>query len=148
MDVKASRVESITRLKFEHSAHMAENALHYLNAVNNDEQYPAARCALSKNVYMYQRFSSFAVKSMNRANMAVQEQIAGDVVNSTILLLKLESAQFNENRLRCGSGMNLSPLMVRNYVMMPILSSTIVSTRHPSPNETLFGNVMWLGTAG
>jgi hypothetical protein len=101
VDVKAGRVESITRLKFEHSAHMAENALHYLNAVNNDEQYyPIARCALSKNVYMYQHLSSSAVKFMNRANMAVQEQTAGDVVNSTILLLKLESAQFNENKTK------------------------------------------------
>jgi hypothetical protein len=38
--MKAGRVESITCLKFEYSAHMADNELHYLNVVNNDEQYP------------------------------------------------------------------------------------------------------------
>jgi hypothetical protein len=93
--MKASLMESFTRLKFEHSAHMADKALHYLNAVNDDEQYPTA---ISKDVYMYQRSSSSAVKSMNRANMAVQEKTAVDVVNSTILLLKLESVQFNKNK--------------------------------------------------
>ncbi len=95
---KASLMESITWLKFEHSSHVSDKALHYLNVVNDDEQYPTARCAISKCVYMYQRSSSSAVESMNRANMAVQERTAVDVVNSTILLLKLESAQFNKNK--------------------------------------------------
>jgi hypothetical protein len=96
--IKASSIESITWLKFEHSLHLTDKALHYLNAVNDDEQYPAARCAVSKGVYMYQRLSSSAIESMNRANMAVQEQTAVDVVNSTILLLILESAWFNKNK--------------------------------------------------
>jgi hypothetical protein len=69
--MKASLIELITRLKFEHSSHLTDKALHYLNAVNDDEQYPAARCAVGKGVYMYQRSSSSAVESMNRANMAV-----------------------------------------------------------------------------
>jgi hypothetical protein len=96
--MKASTVESITWLKFEHSAHMSGKALHYLNAVNDDEQYPAARCAISKDMYMYQQSYSPAVESMSRANMAVQEQTAADVIIATILLLKLESTQFNENK--------------------------------------------------
>jgi hypothetical protein len=90
--MKASLIELITRLKFEHSSHLTDKALQYLNAVNDDEQYPAARCAVNKGVYMYQLLSSSAVESMNRADMAVQEQTAVDVINSTILLLKLESA--------------------------------------------------------
>jgi hypothetical protein len=66
--------------------------------VNDDKQYPVVRYAVSKGVYMYQCLSSSAVESMNRANMAVQEQTTVDVVNSTIPLLKLESAQFNGNK--------------------------------------------------
>ncbi len=91
-------MQSITQLKFEHSAHMSDKACCCLNVVNDDKQYPAARCVLSKNVFMYQLSSSSAVESMNRANMAVQEQTDVDVINSTILLLKLESAQFNKNK--------------------------------------------------
>ncbi len=71
--MKASLIESITWLNFEHSSHLTDKALCYLNAVNDDEQYLAARCAVSKGVYMYQCSSSSAVESMNRANMAVQE---------------------------------------------------------------------------
>jgi hypothetical protein len=89
--MKASLIESITWLKFEHSSHLTDKALHCLNALNDDEQYPTARCAVSKGVYMYQHLSSSAVESMNRANMAVREQTTVDVLNSTILLLKLES---------------------------------------------------------
>jgi hypothetical protein len=116
--MKASLIESITWLKIEHSSHLTDKALHYLNVVNDDKQYPTARCAVSKGVYMYQCLSSSAVESMNRANITVREQTAVDVVNSTILLLKLESAQFNKNKVRRGNGVNLSPLTVRNYVMM------------------------------
>ncbi len=69
--MKASSIELITWLKFEHSSHLTDKALRYLNAVNDDEQYPTARCAVSKGVHMYQRSSSSAIESMNRANMAV-----------------------------------------------------------------------------
>jgi hypothetical protein len=96
--MKASSIELITWLKFEHSSHLTDKALRYLNAVNDDEQYPTARCAVSKGGYMYQHLSPSAVESMSRANMAVQEQTTVDVFNSTILLLKLESAGFNKNK--------------------------------------------------
>jgi hypothetical protein len=128
--MKASLIELITWLKFEHSSHLTDKALHYLNAENDNEQYPTARCAVSKGVYMYQCSSSSVIEFVNRANMAVQEQTAVDVVNSTILLLKLESAQFNKNKkLRRGNGVNLSPHMVRNYVMTHFLELSFGSTR-------------------
>jgi hypothetical protein len=98
--METSSIELITWLKFEHSLHLTDKALHYLNAVNDDKQYPAARCAVSNGVYMYQRLSSSAIEFMNRANMAVREQTAVDVIISTILLLKLESAQFKENKIK------------------------------------------------
>ncbi len=86
--------------------------------------------------------SSSAVKSMNRAYMAVQEQSAVDVINSTILLLKLESAGFSKTKCKVWHGVNLSPLAVRNYVMIPIPASTFGSMRYMSPIETLFWNIM------
>jgi hypothetical protein len=78
-------VELITHLKFEHSVHMAQDALCYLNAVSDGEHILTARCAFSKDVYMYQCSSSSSAESMNRANMAVQEQTTVNLFNATIL---------------------------------------------------------------
>jgi hypothetical protein len=48
---------------------MDNKALKYLNALNDEQQYPGTRCdPPRRNVFMYQCSASSAVESMNRAN--------------------------------------------------------------------------------
>jgi hypothetical protein len=42
-------------LKVEHAMNMDDKALRYLNKVNDHEQYPASRCAIGEDIYMYGR---------------------------------------------------------------------------------------------
>jgi hypothetical protein len=39
----------------------------YLKALNDEEQFPAARCNKAQNVCMYGKTASSGVESMNRA---------------------------------------------------------------------------------
>jgi hypothetical protein len=49
--------------------HMSAKDLRYLNSINNEEQYPGARCGMAdKGIYMYQQSESSAVELMNAAN--------------------------------------------------------------------------------
>ncbi len=49
--------------------HMSAKDIQYLNSINDEEQYPGARCAMvDEGIYMYQQSVSSAVESMNAAN--------------------------------------------------------------------------------
>jgi hypothetical protein len=84
----------------DHVVHMDNGALRYLNLVNDKEQYPAARCGMGKCIYMYGCTLSSSAKSMNNVNMVVRERTAVDVVNASILLLKLEAKRYKEHRIK------------------------------------------------
>jgi hypothetical protein len=68
----------------------------YLNKLADVLQYPAARCAMGEGIYMYHRTSSAAVESKNAANKEICDRTAVDLVNATILLLRLECTRFNK----------------------------------------------------
>ncbi len=53
---------------------------------------------MGENAYMYGRSASSGLESMNRANERVREHSAVDLVNATILLLKVESEQFETKK--------------------------------------------------
>ncbi len=79
-------------------ARVADKALRYLNLVNDYQQYPAARCAMGANVYMYKRSASSVAESMNRATVAAREKVAVDPINALTLLIQMEVKHFNAKK--------------------------------------------------
>ncbi len=77
--------------------HMSAKDLRYLNSINDEEQYPGARCAMAdKGIYMYQQSASSAVESMNAVNKEMRARTAVDALNATLLLIRLECNRFQQ----------------------------------------------------
>ena len=74
---------------------MHPTSLKYLTKLDDNKQYPAARCAMGDNVCMYSKSASSGVESMNRANSVAKDRTAVDVLNAMILLIKLERSRFD-----------------------------------------------------
>ena len=73
---------------------MTNKDINYLNSLDDESQYPAARCAMRNDVYMYNRSASGVVESMNGANQDMRARMAVDLLNAAILLIKLEVNQY------------------------------------------------------
>jgi hypothetical protein len=69
---------------------MSNKDINYLNSLDDESQYPAARCAMGLYVYMYFRSSSGTAESMNKANKEMRAQTAVDLLNACILLITLK----------------------------------------------------------
>ena len=90
------RLEAITKHKFDLASFVNDNALR-LNLVNDNQQYPAARCAMGDKIVMYQRSaSSTTAESMNRANVRAREKTAVDPINAMSLLLEMDVKHFKD----------------------------------------------------
>jgi hypothetical protein len=98
--LNCSLQETLTKLRFDHSAHIYDKALQYINLVPDHQQFLAARCAMGDNICMYQRLSQLTMESMNNSNLAVRERTAVDPVNATILLLQLETKRYNKYKAK------------------------------------------------
>ena len=71
---------------------LSENAIAYLrDNIMDEAQFPASRCAMGSDIYMYMQSTSSGGESMNNANQAVRDRTAVDIINATILMMKLES---------------------------------------------------------
>jgi hypothetical protein len=81
-------IRLLTREK--HFVNMTKKDINYLNSLNDESQYPAARCAMDPYVYLYFCSSSGTAESMNKANKKMRAQTAVDLLNAGILLIKLE----------------------------------------------------------
>ena len=88
--VGCQTVEQLEREKISSMPMMHVNDARYLNNLDNDEQYPAARCNKCPGIYMYHRSTSAGAKSMNGANIEMCAKSAVDPLNALILLTKLE----------------------------------------------------------
>ncbi len=75
--------------------HMSAKDLGYLNTIDDEAQYPWARCAMDEGIYMYQKSASSAVESMNAANKEMCARTALDALNATLLLIRLECNRFD-----------------------------------------------------
>ena len=63
--------------------------------LDDESQYPAARCAMGLLVYLYFRSSSGVAESMNNANKEMRARTAVDLLNACIsLLTKLEVKRY------------------------------------------------------
>ena len=81
-----------------HHNKLGENTKRYFNnaRITNEQQYPAAQCAMGPTVYLYDHEASSGVESMNNANKEVRAQSAVDPVKSMMLLLRKESTRYNK----------------------------------------------------
>jgi len=95
---KCNTVAEIEKAKATYYPQMLQSDINYLENVVDEEQYPAARCAVTSFVYMYQKSSSQMVEAMNNANKRMRVRASVDVVNSTILLLKMEAERFERQK--------------------------------------------------
>ncbi len=95
---KCNTVAEIEKTKATYYPQMLQSDINYLENVGDEEQYPAARCAVTSFVYMYQKSSSQMVEAMNNANKRMRVRASVDVVNSTILLLKMEAERFERQK--------------------------------------------------
>jgi hypothetical protein len=70
--LKCKLPTSLTSLRFEHSGEIQDNALHFINSIDDHQQFPAARCALHPDACMFQRTSSSSVESMASSTLRAQ----------------------------------------------------------------------------
>lgn len=81
---------SLNYMRDKYQTHLSASQLKYLNAPTDESQYPAARCAMGENIFLYNHEASSGVESMNKANKPARDRAAVDVVNAIILLLQME----------------------------------------------------------
>ena len=60
--LNAKTSAALEKIKFEHSMQMQDNALQFINSINDYQQFPAARFAMGPDICMYQRTPSSAVE--------------------------------------------------------------------------------------
>jgi hypothetical protein len=70
---------------------ISNTVLTYVNRLADTAQYPTARCRMGEDIMMYGHSASSGNESMNCANNRACQRIAIDLVNATMVLLKLES---------------------------------------------------------
>lgn len=88
--VNCGSMESLNYMRDKYAKELTANQLKYLNSPTDQSQYPAARCAMGENIYLYDHEASSGVESMNKANKPARDRAAVDVVNAIILLVQME----------------------------------------------------------
>ncbi len=71
---------------------------HYLFNINEEIQFPAARCAQGNLVSMYGKSVSSGVEAMNRANEDIHQKTAVDILNVSLILLNKESIRYDKQQ--------------------------------------------------
>ncbi len=130
-------VQQLANVKDKYFPMMHTKALQYLNTVSDQNQYPAARCAMTPGIYMYHHTSSAAIESMKAANREMRAKTAVDPLNACILLLKMECKRFIKQRdLAWSMDAELTPrgklnmmrfLLTSMRSTLPLLSVTMSS---------------------
>ena len=113
---KCKTLPSINSVSAEPYNNMHPTDLHYLTKIPNEAQYPAARCTMGDNVYMYSLSASSGIESMNRANMEARKATAVDMLNATMLLIRMESKRFEQFKHQTHK--TLTPLTPRGVDLM------------------------------
>ena len=107
---------SIRKQKEQHVKNMNTKDIQYLNSLDDESQYPAARCAMGPHVYLYFRSSSGTAESMNKANKEMRARTAVDLLNACMLLIKLECKRFYKMKKDTWGGTTvLTPRGIEEY---------------------------------
>ncbi|MFM6174888.1 MAG: SWIM zinc finger family protein, partial [Sphaerospermopsis kisseleviana] len=91
-------VQQIQATKDSCFQYMETKDIAYLNKLNDTSQYPAARCNMRDDVYMYHRQSSSGAESMNAANFSVRQRTSVDLNNAMLLLIELECKRYRKQQ--------------------------------------------------
>jgi hypothetical protein len=78
--------------------HMDRKDIAYLNKLSDTSQYPAARCNMRYDVYMYHRQASAGAESMNAANFSIRQRTSVDLNNAMMLLIQLECKRYRKQQ--------------------------------------------------
>jgi hypothetical protein len=114
--MKCKNVKQLQYNKDKHFVNMSNKDINYLNSLDDESQYPAARCALGLLVYMYFRSSSGVAESMNNANKEMRARTAVDLLNACILLTKLEVNHYYKMKKEVwGCSSILTPRVIEEY---------------------------------
>ena len=81
---------TLNKIRDKYGPKLSATQVRYLKDIVDERQYPAARCAMGHNVYLYDHEASSGVESMNQANKKARERAAVDVVNAIMLLVEME----------------------------------------------------------
>ncbi len=88
-------VAQLEKNKEKYYLQMHPSALNYLIKLEDKCQYPAARCAMGDTICMYSKSASSGVESMNKADNLARQRTAVNILNASILLIKLEGSRFD-----------------------------------------------------
>jgi hypothetical protein len=114
--MKCKNIEQLQYNKDKHFPNMSNKDINYLNSLDDESQYPAARCAMSNLVYLYFRSSSGVAESMNNANKEMRARTAVDLLNACILLTKLEVNRYYKMKTEVWGGSSiLTPRGIEEY---------------------------------
>jgi hypothetical protein len=114
--IKCRNVHQLQYNKEKHFVNMTNMDINYLNGLDDHAQYPAARCAMRNDVYMYNRSASGVVESMNGTNKDMRARTAVDLLNATILLTKLEVNRYYKMKKEVWGGSSiLTPRGIEEY---------------------------------
>ncbi len=91
-------VEQIQATKDSCFPHMDSKDIAYLNKLSDTSQYPAARCNMRYDVYMYHRQASAGAESMNAANFSIRQRTSVDLNNAMMLLIMLECKRYRKQQ--------------------------------------------------
>ncbi len=93
--------QTIDRHKFDHSGDMQVQALRFLNAINDYQQYPAARCDLHIDACMHKRTASLSVEAMNRKGLNAMPALLKFLVPLAIFLSASHLNAFTSSASHC-----------------------------------------------
>ena len=96
--MQCNNVSSIQYLRSKYSEKIHPSHLHYLGGIDDEQQYPAARCAMSDDIIMYGLSASSGAESMNRANDSVRRRTATDALNAALLWVQKESDRYERSK--------------------------------------------------
>ena len=72
--------------------------MNYFKSVADEAQFPAARCAMADNIFLYDHEASSGVESMNNSNKPARQVAAVDPTNSVLTVLEQESERYNKRK--------------------------------------------------
>ncbi len=99
--LQCNTLHDIERCREKHEQNIPAHALGYLARVDNNAQYPGARCEGGDDVFMYGRTASSGNESMNRANMHARKRYRVDLVVATMIMKKASGNTIREQEGGC-----------------------------------------------
>ena len=89
-------IKQIEAFKAENFKFVKASDLKYLCKLLDTSLYPAARCAMRDDIYLFHLQASSGAESMNSANYAMRQRCAVEINNAMLLLVELECNRYRK----------------------------------------------------